>query len=310
MQERIIFLGGSPRSGTTLVQNMLDSHPDILGGPEFLHIPDIIQLRNKLQGSVSKGWIDLICSAEKVDEEIRALLTNMLIPFADRHDSKLISEKTPENVLVFSKLVKLFPQSKFLLVVRDPRAIIASMLQVGQKARSKGEEPAFFTANTRSAISYVKRCFEEGFKASHAAPGKIHTIVYEKLVLNPEQEAQKICEFLDVPWSNEMLKPGEKKHMGETAITTNSNEIWFDAKTYNSNPNTASLEKWRNQLTLSQQLEINKTFSKSEDLKNLGYEFKLSNISRFAKLYALISYIITKLNFKIINKIRKILKSI
>ena len=43
---RFIFVGGAPRSGTTLVQNMLDSHPDILGGPEFIHIPDIINLRH------------------------------------------------------------------------------------------------------------------------------------------------------------------------------------------------------------------------------------------------------------------------
>ena len=310
MEKRIIFLGGSPRSGTTLVQNMLDSHPDILGGPEFLHIPDIIQLRNKLQGSVSRGWIDLICSTEKVDEEIRALLTNILIPFADRHNSKLISEKTPENVLVFSKLVEIFPDSKFLLVVRDPRAIVASMLQVGQKARSKGEKPAPFTANTRSAISYVKKCFDEGFKASHANPEKIHTIVYEKLVLNPEQEAQKICKFLGVDWTTDMLKPGEKKHLGEAAITANSKEIWYDAKTYNSNPNTSSLEKWKSQLSANQQYAINRAFSHSNDLAKLGYEFSLSNKSAFANLYAPLSYNFTTLIFKVINKIRKILKSI
>lgn len=310
MENRIIFLGGSPRSGTTLAQNMLDSHPDILGGPEFLHIPDIIHLRSKLQGSVAKGWIDLICTSEKVDEEIRRLLTNILIPFADRHNSQLISEKTPENVLVFSKLVEIFPESKFLLVVRDPRAIIASMLSVGNKARSKGEKPAYFTANVRSSISYVKRCLDEGFKASHDNPGKIHTIVYEKLVSDPEPEAQKICAYLGVEWKPDMLKPGEKKHLGEAAITTNSKEIWYDAKTYNSNPNTASLEKWREQLSQSQLYAINQAFRESNDLKKLGYEFTFSGRNMFANLYTPIRYQLGKLTFKIINKIRSILKSI
>ena len=58
--KRFVFIGGSPRSGTTLVQNILDSHPVICGGPEFHHLPDIMNLRKALRDSIAKGWIDLI----------------------------------------------------------------------------------------------------------------------------------------------------------------------------------------------------------------------------------------------------------
>lgn len=45
--ERLIFTGGAARSGTTLVQNILDSHPDIVGGPEFLHLEDLMAFKKK-----------------------------------------------------------------------------------------------------------------------------------------------------------------------------------------------------------------------------------------------------------------------
>ncbi|MCC6208462.1 MAG: sulfotransferase, partial [Gammaproteobacteria bacterium] len=247
-QQRLIFLGGAPRSGTTLLQNILDMHPDILGGPEFLHIPDIMKLRGKLRDSVARGWIDLICSADVVDESMRNLVAGFLLTFADRHGARLLSEKTPENVLVFPSLVELFPESKFIHIVRDPRATVASLLEVGKKARRKGEMPAQFTRDVQSAIGHVRRCLDSGFSASRVAPDKVYTAVYERLIRDPEAEGRQICRFLGVEWVPEMLRPGEKRHMGESAITVNSKEIWYDAQTYNSNPRPDSLEKWRETL--------------------------------------------------------------
>ncbi|MBK9132724.1 MAG: sulfotransferase [Gammaproteobacteria bacterium] len=277
-EQRLIFLGGAPRSGTTLLQNILDMHPDILGGPEFLHLPDILQLRGKLRDSVARGWIDLICSAEEVDERMRNLIGGFLLTFADRHGAKLLSEKTPENVLVFPKLVELFPGSKFIHIVRDPRATVASLLEVGKKARRKGETPALFTRDAQSAIRHVRRCLDSGFSASRTAPDKVYTLVYERLIRDPEAEGRQICGFLGVSWAPEMLRPGEKRHMGESAITVNSKEIWYDAKTYNSNPQPDSLEKWRETLAAHEKLMIARAFSDSEDLSRLGYDFTLSDM--------------------------------
>ncbi|MBV1906180.1 MAG: sulfotransferase [Pseudomonadales bacterium] len=284
MDNRIIFLGGSPRSGTTLVQNMLDSHPDILGGPEFLHLPDIIALRKKLLDSVSRGWIDIICTTEQVDKQISAFIDNVLIPFADAHGAKYVSEKTPENVLVFCELMELYPQSKFVHVVRDPRAIIASLLKVGKKARESNQVPADHAANVLSAIRHVKRSFSAGFDAVHAQPDQVYTLVYEELVKDPAGEMAKLCEFLGITWNEEMLRPGEKKHLGEAAITVNSGQIWYDQATFNSNPNTDSLEKWKTELLPYQTLMVNRAFQSNKELCKLGYEFseeQFGNTSNF-----------------------------
>lgn len=306
VENRLIFLGGAPRSGTTLLQNMLDTHPEILGGPEFLHLPDIIGLRSKLQASVARGWISLICSSEEVDDRIRDLITGFLLTFADRHGAKYLSEKTPENVLVFPRLVELFPGSRFVHVIRDPRATVASLLEVGRKARRKGERPAPFTVNEDAAIRHVRRCLEAGFAASNAAPDRVYTVVYEKLVRDPESEGRALCRFLGVEWFPAMTRPGEQKHLGESAITVNSKEIWYDARTYNSNPNLASLEKWRASLSPYQQIMVSSAFATSEELARRGYDFSLSDLGAADRFKGEIQAGLAHLRVRIGNRFRRL----
>ncbi len=175
--ERFIFVGGAPRSGTTMVQNILDSHPDICGGPEFLHIPDIINLRRKLHRSIRQGYIDLYCSYNEVDKNICSLIEKFLLSLANKHGCKFFSEKTPENVLVFSELTQLFSQAYFIHIVRDPRATVSSMQEVRARFESKGLNPPVFSANISASIEYLKKCLNAGFAASKNAPDRVLTLV-------------------------------------------------------------------------------------------------------------------------------------
>ena len=287
MQEnRLILLGGCPRSGTTLVQNILDSHPDVLGGPEFLHLVDIMQLRSKLLISVEKEWISLFCSAAEVDAYIRGFVEKLLLPLADKNNSKLLSEKSPDNVQVLFQLAEVFPNAKIVHIVRDPRAVVASLLKTAARAREKGESPAPFARDASSAISYTSRCLRSGFEAATRKPEQVYTLVYERLVEDPEAETKKLCDFLDLPWSDAMLDPAGKEHLGEAAITVNSNEIWYDKDTYYSNPNTDRLTKWREELAPYAQILANRRFASHAELKQLGYDFSGSELSTVSKLLA------------------------
>ena len=86
---RLIIVGGAARSGTTLLQNMLDSHPDICGAPEFHHLPDLVRLRKRIHQNISKNWIDLICSYDEVDKAIASLAEELLLPLANKHNQKI-----------------------------------------------------------------------------------------------------------------------------------------------------------------------------------------------------------------------------
>jgi hypothetical protein len=202
--------------------------------------------------------------------------------------------------------VELFPSSRFIHVVRDPRATVASLLSVGQRAREKGEKPAPFAADTQGAIHHVKRCLDSGFRASRATPDKVLTIIYEELVREPEAQAREVCKFLGVDWDADMLRPGEKKHLGEAAITVNSKEVWYDNKTYYSNPNTSSLDKWRTMLSASQQIAVCRTFQGQEDLRSLGYHISVEDMSQISLLSGSIACSFERLRSGVGRRIRRL----
>ncbi len=276
----LIFVGGPPRSGTTLLQNILDSHPLILGGPEFLHLSDIIDLRGKVHNSIAREHIDILCAKKEVDSYLASFVAKFFYRLADKKKCEFYSEKTPKNILVFSQLIELFPGAHFIQVIRDPRAIVSSMQQVRKRSIEKGLYPPKFTVNLPASISYVKQCFKNGFAATQKEPTKVLTIVYENLLMDPDSETKKICKFLGIEWNEMMLHPGEKKHLGEHAITIKSDEIWYDANTYNRNIDTKNMVKWQTNLTLGQQIKTIMAFKDDKDLAQLGYDFSLSSLDR------------------------------
>lgn len=285
---RLIFVGGAARSGTTLVQNMLDCHPDVLGGPEFLHLPEIIKLRRNLKASVAKEWIDLYCSNERVDDQVASFIESLLLPLADRHGVRLLSEKTPENVLIFPELIELFPEAAFIHIIRDPRAVVASMLQVGRKARKKGINTQGFTHSVRAAIAYIGRCYQAAIHAAELAPQRVLTITYEQLVTEPEKMTRQICRFLNLSWVEEMMAPGEKTHLGEKAITVKSGEVWYQKDIYYSNPDTKNIDKWKAILNPFQQALICSAFRNHPALVNCGYDLSTAHLSCYRRVAALL----------------------
>jgi hypothetical protein len=259
---------------------MLDSHPFILGGPEFLHLKDIIELRRKFHYSISRGWIDILCTKKDVDNHIISTIEKRLLPLADDHQCQFYSEKTPENILVFSELIELFPEAHFIQVIRDPRAIVSSMKQVKERAINKGLEPPDYCVNISASTAYIKKCFDAGFTAIKNSPDKVLTVIFEQLLINPEKETKQICSFLGIEWNALMLRPADKKHLGERAITNKSNEIWYDLKSYYQNPDYRNVDKWRSELPLGHQIITTLAFMGNQELSKYGYDLSVSSLKQ------------------------------
>ncbi len=280
----LVFVGGAPRSGTTLVQNMLDSHPEIYGGPEFLYLPNIIRLRNELHLSIDREWIDLICSKRDVDERILDLIGGLLFGQVSGRGVRMLSEKTPDNVLVFAELAELLPDAKFLFVIRDPRAVVASLMKTGRKAVAENLPAPEYSLDFQKAIRHVEECHEAGFRFVKSAPERVLVVAYEELVRAPDAGARSICGFLGLDWSGNMLNPAGKSHDGERAITGKSGNLWYDAKSYNRNPSTSSIDKWKKDLNAYQQVAVCEAFAGDPELQELGYDLSADRLPGSVKL--------------------------
>jgi hypothetical protein len=260
---------------------MLDSHPRICGGPEFHHVADIVELRGKLRASVDSGRLSAYCSRADVDKEIGLLVERLLTPYADERNCEVISEKTPWDALIFKELLEILPKARFIFCVRDPRAVVASMLRVGERAKEKGLDSPGFTRRLYSAIDAVKTINEIGFRVANESE-RVLTVRYERLLEDPEQETMRMCEFLRLPWSEEMVRPGEKKH-DEGKILDG---VWYTDDMYHSNLDPSRMHKWRDQLTARQQAAVATAFKDDGNLKALGYEFSDESVSATSRTIA------------------------
>lgn len=263
--ESLLLVGGCPRSGTTLLQNILDSHPDIVGGPEFDHLPRIVELRELLLDGHTSGR--LAAYNLDVDAAVSGFVADLLEPYRTSHGARLLSEKTPENALHFAPLLEVFPRARAIFVVRDPRAVAASMLEVGSRANRQATHTPPFTHGVLQAIDTISEYNNAGL--SLVGHERYRVVRYESLVEFPEQETRNLCEFLGLVWSSEMLRPASASHDGEGVL----DDVWYTKAMYRSDPDPTRAHTWRDQLGRRRRLLVEAAFRSDPRLTaDLGYE--------------------------------------
>jgi protein-tyrosine sulfotransferase len=242
---RMIFVGGPPRSGTTLVQRILASHSWVYGGPEFDLIPEVVKLRNQFHSSVDSGRISKYLSHQEVDELFARFVAQAFSYKLNKLDGKkYVSEKTPANVTVFPELAEIFPDAHLVFVLRDPRAVVASMLQVGKRFRKDGKRGPNYTMDARGAVEYVNACWAAGSQAT-GQHRNVHVIYYEDIVASPEQSIRRLVAELGMPFERQMVEMGGYD-MPEFKA---GEEYWYSKERLRAPITYDSGEAWRGQLT-------------------------------------------------------------
>jgi hypothetical protein len=259
------------------VQNILDCHPEVLGAPEFLNLDRIIELRNRLRLGIDRGGVDAFTSAPEVDRLTVQLIEDLLLPIADRHGAPYLSEKTPSNAFVFRELLDLFPAARCIFVLRDPRAVIASMLEVGTRAAAKGYPTQLWTRSLPAAIAYVQRYFRAARVAEAEASGRMLVLRYEDLVTEPEAETRAICDFLGLPWTADMLTPASSSHPGEQAIVRTA--IWYDRASFRRDPDPTRIDMWKERLNARQKAMITLAFAGMPEVSEAGYRLRSGDLT-------------------------------
>ena len=214
-----IFVVGVPRSGTTLLRMVLDSHPDVMCGPEAPWIagrggtpmPSFARLTSFLTenkwGAVS-GFSGV--DEETVNEAMGGAIDTILSKAAATQGAKRWAEKTPENVINAPFLHRLFPHARFVHVVRDGRDVALSTI------RSQWKTIVLHASRVRNTYRNALRRWVEWtnqFEGDAAALNlSYRRVFYESLVRDPERELRQLLAFLRLPWRDDILRPHENPH--------------------------------------------------------------------------------------------------
>ncbi|HDY90158.1 MAG TPA: sulfotransferase [bacterium] len=272
-----IFVGGSARSGTTLVQNILDSHPDIFAPGELNHVIEVMKARRRMLSTV-KEHSNRLDGRDVIDQMARNSLDSLLLVPLKERGMLRISEKTPRNILVFEDLYSIFPKAKYILVMRDPRAVISSLLDVGKKARESKLPIPRNSLNLFEAVFYLSKSLVNSGKAIENIGGDLLTIYYEELVEKPTAITKIITDFLELQWSDEMERPGDVYHEGVDMMTEGDMSVYYDQASYQRNVDRSSLNKWKKNLKPWQQVYIQRHFEGSTVFSDVPYDFQLEGL--------------------------------
>jgi len=207
-----IIVGGCPRSGTTLLRLILDSHPAIACGPEF-----------KMLGAVATAYLRMrrlfgpvLRESYGVDERMMAerfgdLITGLLEPYRVERGKRRVAEKTPQNVHAFAALSIMLPRSPLVHLIRDGRDVIVSLLEQRWIDPATGE-PLGYTQDIRQAAQHWVKSIGDGRAVPAERRAGYHEVRYEKLVTEPERELRSLFAFLGERWDPVVLRFHEIEH--------------------------------------------------------------------------------------------------
>jgi len=222
-----IFIVGMPRSGTSLTEQILSSHPDVFGGGELCYLRDAVNeaqrtkpdeeisgfrfSREQLTETVSDCLIssdDPQRTKSQLDQISQAYLSELrrLDPEADR-----ITDKMPYNFLSLPIIAKAFPNAKIIHCRRNP---IDTCLSCYFQNFFRGNLYAF---GLDSLAHYYRRYFELVDFYRSELEIEFLDWDYEAVVSHPEERVRLLLEYCELPWNDACLEFHKSKRVIDTA---------------------------------------------------------------------------------------------
>ncbi len=210
-----VYVVGMPRSGTTLVEQIISGHSQIFGAGELGVIPNVIQGLNRWERHVGSGRSYPDCIDDLTATVTKGLAENILTELQEYDpQAKHIVDKLPHNFENIGLIKFIFPQAKIISVRRDPRDIAISNYFTDYQAKHGGMGFTYDLTNIGEQLAdhnQMMRHWHDIF------PGEILEINYEAVVDDLEGCARKMLAYIGVEWDPEVLRFNELNRPIKTA---------------------------------------------------------------------------------------------
>jgi hypothetical protein len=209
-QARAILVGGCQRSGTTLTRTILGRHPNLAAGPEtgfFWRRIDIAQLAVAWDRDPAE-----IAAQLRASRSLPDFAEVFFRPIMERFGKARFVEKTPANVRAISKLLSLYPEGRFIHVVRDGRDVACSLRTFHGARVDAGQLRVPDNPDNPIRGSAEHWVLETSYGLAYRGHPRCLEVRYEALVGDTEAEIARICAFIGETPHPAMLRaaaPGE-----------------------------------------------------------------------------------------------------
>ena len=282
-----VFVSSSPRSGHTLVQFMLTAHREVSVSPETKTMAKLLtrfSRQRPLKEEEVKQVVELLRNDHKfnaweIDTDslikqisqlenptVKQILDEMMFAYAQiiSPDAHIIGNK--KNFSEHADMLKeIFPDAKFIFVIRDARATLSSMLE------------KLAHAELKEGILLWRRALHRAKRLQNKYPDDVLIVRYEKLVLNPEEESKRMCDFLAVPFDATMLaheKYSQNAYKG-MGVAKEGNAHFQVCQPISTN----RVDAWKNELSATNLLTIEAMVGK--ELHQFEYKLLTKKSLRF-----------------------------
>lgn len=219
------FILGNPRSGTSLLRLMLNSHPEITVPPEcgfLLWLSEKYVSLENYNEKIYSQFVDDLFKTRKI--ETWGMQKNDLLKLINKEKPKSYTDmaalvyshyaqKKGKNNLIYgdknnyyinetTKIKKLYPQSKSIFIVRDGRDVAASYLSIAKKNIDSKYKPKLSSSIPEIALQWKKSTLNANKQLDNPASCIIR---YEDLVRDPATTLEKACKHIGSSYTKEML---------------------------------------------------------------------------------------------------------
>ena len=207
----LIFLVGLPRSGTTLVEQVLAAHPKICGAGELPHLPQLILDESTRRGKAYPAWLD-----EMTDADAKRLGAEYLRLSARwRQHQPISTDKLPENWLHIGLIGRILPGAKIIDCLRDPTETTWSCFK---QLFALGRVPFSYRFEDLGAFWHGYRAAMAGWSQLPALKDRIYAQSYEQLITDTEAQVHALLNFCGLEFDARCLSP----HLAVRSVHTPS----------------------------------------------------------------------------------------
>jgi tetratricopeptide (TPR) repeat protein len=206
---QVAFLGGHPRSGTTLIEQILDAHPEVLAFDEPVAFSQEITSRinlSPLGGEAELRALDALPASRRAEMR-RRYIKSLLREIEGEPAARMLLDKNPSPTMSLNIWLRVFPDLKVIIALRDPRDVIISCFFLNIMLNPTNVN---FLSLERTAKHYAD-LMDVWLRLRELGGFDWLETRYEDVVANLEEEGKRVTGFLGLSWH-----PGQARYY-ETA---------------------------------------------------------------------------------------------